>query len=267
LSLGLNSELSTSPAPNKILFDPTKGLYIDHMSSSSRKRLLRIDLGRTGYDDTRLLQKSMVSLRHEGRIPDCLIFTEHEPTITMGRGTTMENLLVTPEFLREKGIGLFEVERGGDITFHGPGQTVLYPIVDLNFRGRDLHQYLRDLEKLVTATLGEFGLEAGTKSGLTGVWVGDKKLAAIGVAVAHWITYHGLALNVTTDLKYFRLINPCGIIDYSVGSLSEILGRNISQRQVNDSLAKNFATLFDYDIEMIRNAAQFINDLAAGRII
>lgn len=237
------------------------------MSSSSRKRLLRIDLGKTGYDDTRRLQKSMVMLRHEGRIPDCLIFTEHEPTITMGRGTTMENLLVTPEFLNEKGIGLFEVERGGDITFHGPGQTILYPIVDLNLRGRDLHQYLRELEKLVMSTLGDFGLDAGTKPGLTGVWVGDKKLAAIGVAVAHWITYHGLALNVTTDLKYFRLINPCGIIDYSVGSMAELLGRNIGLPQVNDSLARNFATLFDYDMETIENGVQFINDLAAGRII
>jgi lipoate-protein ligase B len=237
------------------------------MVNSSRKRLLRIDLGQTGYDETRLLQKSMVLLRHEGKIPDCLVFAEHEPTITMGRGTTLENLLVTPEFLGEKGIGLFEVERGGDITFHGPGQTVLYPIIDLNLRGRDLHQYLRDLEKLVMVTLGEFELEAGTKSGLTGVWVGDKKLAAIGVAVSHWITYHGLALNVTTDLKYFRLINPCGIIDYSVGSMAEILGRTISLQQVNDSLARNFATLFDYDIEAIQDGAQFIGDLADGRII
>ncbi len=197
------------------------------------------------------MQKRLVELRHESKIPDCLVLTEHEPVITMGRAYRGENLVSSQEELEQKGVQLFEIERGGDITFHGPGQLVAYPIIDLNNRARDLHRYLRDLETVVIATLSDFDIEAGVKPGLTGVWVSDHKLAAIGVAVSRWITYHGLALNVNTDLEYFKLINPCGITQFPVGSMSSITGQPVDFSRVAESLARNFSDALNYEIEKI----------------
>lgn len=223
------------------------------MCDSGLTRLFRIDLGRTRYKNAWELQKRLVDLRFRGQIADCLILTEHEPVITMGRASSKSNLLCSPAELRERGVELFEVERGGDITFHGPGQLVAYPIIDLNGRGRDLHRYLRDLESMIVATLSDLGLSAGIKHGLTGVWVDDHKLAAIGVAVSRWITYHGVALNVNTDLDYFKLINPCGITEYSVGSVSSMLGRKVDFQKVADLLADNFARLLNYETVEVTN--------------
>ncbi len=199
------------------------------------------------------MQKKLVDLRRGGRIPDCLILTEHDPVITMGRASSMDNLLCSREELTRRGVELIEIERGGDITFHGPGQIVAYPILDLNNRGRDLHRYLRDLEAVVTAALEGFGLRAVTKDGLTGVWVDDHKLGAIGVAVSRWISYHGVAVNVNTDLDFFKLINPCGITRYPVGSVSSMLGSDIDMAGFTDTLADNFAELFYYEMEKIDN--------------
>jgi lipoate-protein ligase B len=221
------------------------------MNNSGLKRLYRIDLGRTKYNDAWLLQKKLVEYRFNNKIPDCLIFTEHEPVITRGRGTAKENLLVTNADLRAKHIELYDVERGGDITFHGPGQAVLYPIVDLNLWGRDLHGYLRALEDTTIETIKEFGLEGTTKKGLTGVWVTNHKLAAIGIAVSRWIAYHGLALNVTTDLDYFKYINPCGITKFPVGSIESLTGKKYELDAVCDILAAKFAGMYYYDIEKI----------------
>ena len=232
------------------------------MNNLERKQLYKVFLGQTKFRDAWDLQKRLVGLRSEGRIPDILLLTEHEPVITMGRGTSRGNLLVSAESLRERGVDLYEIERGGDITFHGPGQLVAYPIIDLNNRGRDLHRYLRDLENLIIDTLGDLGLEAGTKQGLTGVWVGDHKLAAIGVAVSRWITYHGLALNVNTDMDNFKLINPCGITEYSVGSIRQMLGREVDLKEVADLMAENFARLFEYDMENVDDINSVISENA-----
>jgi lipoyl(octanoyl) transferase len=166
--------------------------------------------------------------------------------------------------LQERGIELFEIERGGDVTFHGPGQLVAYPIIDLNNRGRDLHQYLRDLEQLVIATLSNFGLHASLKDGLTGVWVGDHKLAAIGVAVSRWIAYHGLALNVSTDLDFFKLINPCGITQYPVSSVSRMSGNDIDLAAVGDILADNFASMFNYEMETVADLNLILSEETAA---
>ncbi len=222
------------------------------MCSRGLTRLFRIDLGRTRYRNAWEQQKRLVDLRFKGQVADCLLLTEHEPVITMGRASSKTNLLCSPTELKERGVELFEIERGGDITFHGPGQLVAYPIIDLNGRGRDLHRYLRDLESMVVATLNDLGLVAGIKHGLTGVWVDDHKLAAIGVAVSRWITYHGVALNVNTDLDYFKLINPCGITRYPVGSISSMLGKEVDFRKVADLTADNFARLFH--CEMVKVA-------------
>jgi lipoate-protein ligase B len=210
-----------------------------------------VDAGITAYRDAWDLQKRLVEMRFKNRISDILILTEHNPVITMGRATEKSNLLLSPEELKQRGVEAYEIERGGDITFHGPGQLVAYPIIDLNERGRDLHRYLRDLERVVIATLADLGIEAGLKSGLTGVWANDHKLAAIGVAVKRWIAYHGLALNVSTDLDYFKYINPCGITEYPVGSVESVLGRKVDFDKVADLLADNFAAPFGYKIEMV----------------
>ncbi|MCP4633599.1 MAG: lipoyl(octanoyl) transferase LipB [candidate division Zixibacteria bacterium] len=205
-----------------------------------------INLQKTKYKPTWDIQKNLVKRRADGKIDDCLIVTEHEPVITMGRATDYDNLLVDKEDLRKKGVDLHEIERGGDITFHGPGQIVLYPIINLRKRGRDVHQYLRDLEEFTITALIDIGLEASVKEGLTGIWVDNYKIGAIGVAVSRWITYHGIAINVTTDLDYFKLINPCGITEYPVGSLSQLLGKDVNMEQVNKLLVRNFADFFGY---------------------
>lgn len=232
------------------------------MCSRGLTRLFKIDLGRTLFKDAWEIQKRLVGLRFKSRIPDCLLLTEHEPVITMGRASSKSNLLCSPSELRERGVGLFEIERGGDITFHGPGQLVVYPIIDLDARGRDLHRYLRDLESIVVATLDDLGLDAGTKHGLTGVWVNDHKLAAIGVAVSRWITYHGVALNVNTDLDYYKLINPCGITQFPVGSISSLLGKEIDLQEVTDLLANNFARLFFYETTEVTDIDSLLGEPA-----
>jgi len=233
---------------------------LSHMCSRGYKRLYVMNPGRTDYDYARILQKRLVDLRRLGRIPDLLLLTEHNPVITLGRGASERNLLVSRSVLEEKGVVLCETERGGDITFHGPGQAVVYPIIDLNNRGRDLHAYLRDLENLAIAVLAEFGLKASTKKGLTGAWVDNHKVAAIGVAVSRWISYHGMALNVSTDLGYFSLINPCGITAYPVGSIASITGEVIPLDRVFAVIADTFALMFSYEPEQVDSIDVLLED-------
>jgi len=218
-----------------------------------------VDLGRTRYHPAWQLQKDLVSRRADEAIPDTLLLTEHEPVITLGRGAERQNLLASPEELKSRGVDLHEVERGGDITFHGPGQAVLYPIIDLRKRGRDVRRFLRALERFVVQTLADVGLEAGVKEGLTGIWVDDHKVGAIGVAVSRWVTYHGVAINVTTDLDYFELINPCGITDYPVGSVAQLVGREIKVAHFNDLLVRHFADYFGYRAEWIPDTQAYLN--------
>ena len=226
------------------------------------KALLSVDLGRTEFKTVWDLQKKLVELRYKNHIPDILLFTEHNPVITMGRASSLRNLLCTPEELKMKNVELFEIERGGDITFHGPGQLVMYPILDLNDHGRDLHKYLRSLETVIASVLREYGINAVTKEGLTGVWADDHKLAAIGVAVSRWITYHGAALNVNTDLDYFNLINPCGITEFPVGSVKLLLGDEIDINGVKRKLEQSFADVFRSEIEQIDSIDPIISEPA-----
>jgi len=232
------------------------------MTDKNQKQLIRINLGRTSYADAWKLQKRLVDDRVAGNLPDMLLLTEHEPVITKGRATDINNLLCSPEELAVRGVELHEIERGGDITYHGPGQLVIYPIIDLNNHGRDLHKYLRDLERMIIVTLGELGISAGVKQGLTGVWADDKKLAAIGVAVSRWVTYHGAALNVNTDLDYYKLINPCGITRYPVGSIKNELGGETELEKVADLITKSFADIFGYDVETSADIENLLNEPA-----
>jgi len=171
-----------------------------------------LDLGRRRYGETLLLQRELVERRLADRsLDDVLLLVEHEPVVTMGRGTRAASLPSSPAELERRGLEVFEVERGGDVTWHGPGQLVGYPILDLTGHRQDLHWYLRQLEAALVEALGGLGIAAGAEPGLTGVWTGGRKIASIGVHVRRWVTFHGFALNVTTDPRAFAAIVPCGI--------------------------------------------------------
>lgn len=189
-------------------------------------RLVVQDLGRRDYSDVLELQRSLCRRRIAGNITeDLLLLVEHQPVITLGRGTRAESLLQSPAELKRRGVPVFEVERGGDVTFHGPGQLVGYPILDLRQHREDLHWYLRRLEAALIGGLGRMGIEAGPNPGLTGVWTGGRKIASIGIHVKQWVTFHGFALNVNTELSYFDLIVPCGIPGVVMTSVARELGR------------------------------------------
>jgi lipoyl(octanoyl) transferase len=203
------------------------------------------DLGLVPYGDALALQAERVRQRREGAIPDTLLLLQHPHVITLGSGTHPENILADAEERDRLGIALFETGRGGDVTYHGPGQLVGYPILDLKPDRCDLHRYLRDLEEVLILALADLGLLAGRVEGLTGVWVGERKLAAIGVRVSSgWITSHGFALNVATDLSYFETIVPCGIRDHGVGSVAGELKRDVSIDEVQEVVVRRFRERF-----------------------
>jgi lipoyl(octanoyl) transferase len=205
-------------------------------------------LGVVGYADGVELQQRLVEQRKAGEIPDQLLLLEHPPVITLGvkAKAGMANVLATPEALAAQGVGLFETGRGGDVTYHGPGQLVGYPIISLGPDRRDVHRYVRDLEEVLIRAAGTFGVTAGRAPGLTGIWVGSEKLAAIGVRIARWVTSHGFAFNVTTNLSHFNLIVPCGIADRGVTSLERLLGRPVSMAEVEDAVILAFRDVFEY---------------------
>ena len=204
-------------------------------------------LGRLPYAEALALQRSLVEDRRAGRIPDTLLLVEHPHVLTLGvRGDGgRSHILATDETLAARGIEVHETGRGGDITYHGPGQLVGYPIIDLNPDRRDVHRYVRDLETVLIRTAADYGITAGRIDGLTGVWVGNEKLAAIGVRIARWITSHGFALNVTTDLDRFDLIVPCGIAGRGVTSLGRLLDRPVETAEVENRIIEHFANVFD----------------------
>jgi lipoyl(octanoyl) transferase len=201
-------------------------------------------LGRVPYARGLELQEQLVAERQAGRIPDQLLLLEHDPVFTLGRNARSENVLFPAEALRERGFEVFETGRGGDVTYHGPGQVVGYPILDLAPDRRDVHRYVRDLEEVMIRTCADYGLEASRVQGLTGTWLGDQKIGAIGVRIARWVTSHGFAFNVGTDLSAFDLIVPCGIRGRGVTSLERQLGRPLPLEEVMDRIAANFAEVF-----------------------
>jgi lipoyl(octanoyl) transferase len=192
-------------------------------------RLVVQDLGRGSYAEVLELQRRLCRQRISGAISeDILLLVEHEPVVTLGRGVRPGSLPLTPADLEARGLQVFEVERGGDVTFHGPGQLVGYPIIDLRKHREDLHWYLRRLEAGLIQGLAAMGIEGSTAAGLTGVWTGGRKIASIGIHVKQWVTFHGFAVNVTTDMAYFDLIVPCGIPNVVMTSVSRELGRTDS---------------------------------------
>lgn len=201
------------------------------------------------YADGLALQGTLVARRRAGEVPDTLVLLEHPHVITLGSSSDPSHVLADEAERTRLGIELFEAGRGGDVTYHGPGQLVAYPILDLKPDRKDLHAYLRDLEEVLIRVAGGFGVRADRDEGATGVWTSKGKLAAIGVRVSSgWITSHGVALNVHADLGYFRTIVPCGITDRGVTSLERELGRRPSWDEVSQSLVTHFATVFAREI-------------------
>jgi len=201
-------------------------------------------LGRIPYASGLEIQERLVAERQAERIEDHLLLLEHDPVFTLGRNARHENVLIPPEALRARGFEVFETGRGGDVTYHGPGQVVGYPILDLSPDRRDVHRYVRDLEEVMIRACADYGVAAGRVEGLTGAWVGPDKIGAIGVRIARWVTSHGFAFNVTTDLSAFDLIVPCGIRGRGVTSLERLLGRAVALDEVMDRLAARFGEVF-----------------------
>jgi lipoyl(octanoyl) transferase len=206
-------------------------------------------LGIVPYADALALQRSLVEDRRAGRVGDLLLLVEHPHVITLGvRGDGGRSHILAPdETLRARGVEVHEARRGGDITYHGPGQIVGYPIIDLKPDRCDVHRYVRDLEEVLIRAAADYGVQAGRLAGLTGVWAGaglNEKLAAIGVRISRWVTSHGFAFNVTTDLAYFNLIIPCGIADRGVTSLARLLGRQVGLGEVEDRIVARFHEVF-----------------------
>lgn len=202
-------------------------------------------LGRVSYEEGLRLQENAVAERAAGLSPDRLFTLEHPHVYTLGRGADRANVLASEDDLAAAGASLVATGRGGDVTYHGPGQLVGYPIISLKPDRCDVHAYVRDLEEVLIRSLADFGVSSGRIPGLTGVWVGNAKIAAIGVRIARWVTSHGFALNVATELDRFAAIVPCGITDKSVTSLDRQIGRSVPLDEVAETVAHHFGEVFD----------------------
>jgi lipoate-protein ligase B len=214
-------------------------------------------LGLVEYGEAYRLQKKLHRQRLKGDIPDTLLLLEHPPTVTIGRSGSLENILVSREQLIQEGISLFFIGRGGDVTYHGPGQLVGYPIMDLSRRGKDIHRYVHALEEVLLRTLKDFSIFANRDDSHAGVWVDEEEVAAIGLSIRRWVTMHGFALNVNPNLTHFSFINPCGFSDRKATSMSQILGREVDMEEVAKRLVAHFSDVFGKTMEM--------SSLKAGR--
>ena len=204
------------------------------------------DLGVVEYREAWELQRRLHRQRVEGKIPDLLLLLEHPPTITIGRSGSLDNVLISNKQMAQAGLSLFFIDRGGDVTYHGSGQLVGYPILDLRDQGKDLHLYVRNLEEVMIRTLEDFSIEGDGDESHPGVWVRGEEIGAIGLSVKKWVSMHGFALNVNTDLDHFAFIHPCGFSDKRATSMSKVIGRKISTEEVADHLKSHFCDIFGF---------------------
>lgn len=235
--------LTVAPAHHK-RFITTPSLRARTKQSLKRQKMKVLDLGLTKYSDCYKLQRSILDDVKNGRAGDHLIITEHKPVITIGRIGSRNNILVSQEFLESRPVEVIEVDRGGDITYHAPGQIVVYPIIDLKKRERDLHKYLRLLENVAIALLQEYNIRGYRVEGRTGVWTDSGKIASIGIGVSNWVTYHGLALNVDCDLMPFKWINPCGLKGIKITSIEKLINAKIDKELIKERLIDEFRNTF-----------------------
>ena len=206
-------------------------------------------LGIVNYAEAHRLQKELQAKRIAGEIEDTVLVLEHPPVLTLGRSAKEQHVLAPRHVLEARGIAVHEVGRGGDVTYHGPGQLVAYPIIDLKPGRKDVRKYVWSLEETMIRTCADFGLRATRIEGLNGAWIGDRKVGAVGVRISRWVTMHGLALNVNSDLTHFDMIVPCGIPDKTVTSLSAELGGTVRVADVIDPLARHLAALYETEIQ------------------
>lgn len=217
-------------------------------------KLLVSLLGRIDYKEALDIQKKLLSLRQEGRIEDTLLLLEHLPVLTIGKSGEHSNVLIPEQALKDEKVTVYEVERGGDVTYHGPGQIVGYPILDLNNHVKDIHYFIQRIEEVFIELLkDEYGITAGRDPKYIGVWVGDEKITAIGFNIKRWVTMHGFAFNVNTNLEHFKWINPCGITDKGVTSLKKILGHDMDMDMdmVMQQVIGHFCSIFNMEYEII----------------
>jgi len=208
-----------------------------------------LDLGLMDYGKAWDLQHDLWSRRVQGELPDLLLLLEHPHVITLGRRGNRSHLIVSPEVLEAMKIPIFHVERGGDITYHGPGQMMVYPILDLKDYGYRLIRYIDQLEEVILNVLKDFGIDGRRDPSNRGVWVEEEKIASVGVAIKRWVSFHGFSLNYETDLKYFDLINPCGLEGKKVTSMAKILGKKISREELAEKISYYFKGIFEMDWE------------------
>lgn len=212
--------------------------------------LCRVEqLGTVDYAEGLRIQADRVDARKAGKIPDTLLLLEHPHVYTLGRNAQRENLLISEERLRTLGAQLFQTDRGGDITYHGPGQLVGYPIFDLTQHRRDIAWFMRSLEEVFISVARDFAIEAARMAGVPGVWVGNDKLVAMGVHISRWVTSHGFAFNVNTDLQFFEYIVPCGLRDKGVTSLAKLLGKPVELAPVVERVIEHFVTVFELEMQ------------------
>lgn len=223
-----------------------------------KKILKYCDLGIIDYKEAWDLQQEIHKKRFSGEVEDFLFLLEHPNTYTLGKTAHKENLIGSEDYLKKNQISIYDIDRGGDITYHGPGQIVGYPIIDLNNWYKDTHKYLRALEEVIIKTCRDYSLNSERNSKHTGVWIGDRKIAAIGIKVSRWVTMHGFAFNVNTDLNLFNGIIPCGIQDKSVTSMKQELNREVSIQEVKEKLLKNFTELFGYTSFISKNKEEIL---------
>lgn len=211
-----------------------------------------LDIGRMGYEEAFELQKKCVAARGRDEIPDTFIMLEHNPVFTVNREVTQKNIIASPEVLAEQGIEVCKTDRGGDVTYHGPGQITGYSIMDLKKQGRDLHQYIRNVEQVLIDTIADYGIESGRDSINPGVWVGMEKVAAIGIAVkSGWITMHGFGFNIHPDMSHYTMIIACGIRDRGVTTLQKLAARDIDIADVKEKLSVHYGTIFKREMRRI----------------
>lgn len=215
--------------------------HVLHEISTELHKLNIVNLGIVDYREAHQLQKRLLQEHIEGRGSDTLVLLQHNPVITIGRSGSKSNILLSESALAAAGIEVCEIERGGDVTYHGPGQLTGYPIINLQHFRKDVHWYLRQLEEVIIRVLTEYGITGERIEGYTGVWVGNEKIAAIGISVRRWITYHGFAFNINPDMSHFQMITPCGITDKGVTSLERLLGYRVDIDEVADRTASAFA--------------------------
>jgi len=214
----------------------------------TNKKLTYCDLGTIDYKDAWDLQKNLFNSRNQKKIDDTLLLLEHPHTYTLGKTADRKNLIAKDKFLDQYKISVYDIDRGGDITYHGPGQIVGYPIIDLTGWQENTHKYLRALEEVIIKTCTEYNITANRNTDYTGVWVGDNKIAAIGIKVSRWITMHGFAFNVNTDLSLFDGIIPCGIKNKKVTSIQNEIGITLNVNEVKSIILKNFTEVFEYSL-------------------